>query len=94
MVESSTTFTEELCDTLKIMEDRSSKSNACKRGKKRKGEEQVNREEEEEDEDFEQPSTSRQRRESDTTDTESDVNEKEDFPTEGLLKELHFLNAR
>lgn len=42
-----------------------------------------------------EPTTpSRCRRESYTSETESDDSNKEDFSTEGLLKELHFLNAR
>lgn len=36
----------------------------------------------------------RRRSEVDTTETETDDSDREDFPTEGLLKELHFLNAR
>lgn len=48
----------------------------------------------EEEEEAQYTPPSRQKKDSETTETETDDSDKEDFPTEGLLKELHFLNAR
>ncbi|KAK3862130.1 hypothetical protein Pcinc_031981 [Petrolisthes cinctipes] len=46
-----------------------------------------------EEEDMDYSPSSRRRSEVDTTETETDESDSEDFPTESLLKELHYLNA-
>ncbi|XP_063858984.1 GON-4-like protein isoform X2 [Scylla paramamosain] len=64
-----------------------------KKGKVEQQKEMDKEEEEEEEEEEAIISTPAQRKEVETTETETEDSEVEDFPTEGLLQELHFLNA-